>query len=235
MQNKTVNARLVWKQFEDVLVPRLRLSVIDRAVYSYLFRHSHLEGKRQVRFTLLSVALGTRLCLASARASVRRLIELGAFLLVERSKAGHVVEVLLPNEIPAARKDTGAEHVARPVGAANPEEIDFTQTKELRQSIHAREQGRCSYCLRQTKPRMLCLDHVVPRAEQGCNSYRNLVSCCQECNARKGDSSAQDFLRLLFRDGKLSIGELAGRLQALEALAAGKLKPRLQGSAKRAG
>ena len=227
MKTKTFNARLVWKQFEDVLVHRLRLSVIDRAVYSYLFRHSHLEGKRQVRFTLLSVALGTRLCIASVRQSVRRLIELGAFRLVERSKAGHVVEVRLPDEIPAARKDTGAEHVARPVGAVNLEETDFLQTKDLREAIHAREGGRCFYCLRRTKSRMLCLDHVVPRAEQGRNSHRNLVSCCQECNARKGDSSAANFLRSLYRDGKLTSDELTGQLRALKALAAGKLRPEI--------
>src|SRR5215467_9466933 len=99
MKNKTFNARLVWKQFEDSLVPGLRLSVIDRAVYSYLFRHSRLEGRLQIRFTLSWLAQGIRLCTASARESVRRLVELGALRLVERSKTGHVIEVRLPEEI----------------------------------------------------------------------------------------------------------------------------------------
>ena len=40
MKNKQVNAARVWKQFEDDVVPQLRLSVIDRAVYSHLLRHS---------------------------------------------------------------------------------------------------------------------------------------------------------------------------------------------------
>ena len=229
MKNTKINPGLVRKQFEDVLVPRLRFSVIDRAVYSYLFRHSRLEGKRQVRFTILAVARGIRLSTASARQSVRRLIERGAFRLVERSTAGHVVEVRLPQEIPAARPGpVGPGNRPQPGGAITLEEIDFVQTSALRQAIHARERGRCFYCLRRTKPRMLCLDHVVPRAELGGNSYRNLVSCCQECNARKGDSTAGNFLRWLFREGRLTSAELSARLRALEALTAGKRRPAMQ-------
>lgn len=228
MKTQKPNAELVWKQFEDLLVPRLRMSVIDRAVYSYLFRHSRLEGKHQLRFTILSVARAIRLCTASARQSVRRLIELGAFRLLERSTTGHVVEVRLPQEIPAARRHSIPTGNGAQLGSAiSLEETDFMQTKALRQAIHARERGRCFYCLRRTKARMLCLDHVVPRAELGSNSYRNLVSCCQECNARKGDSMAGDFLRWLYREGKLSTTELNRRLRALEALAAGKLRPAL--------
>jgi len=226
MKTKTMNVRLVWKQFEDVLVPRLKLSIIDRAVYSYLFRHSRLEGKRRIRFTILWLARGIRLCMGSARQSVRRLIELGVFRLVERSKAGHVIEVRLPDEIRAARPGVlGENNGSQPGATVNLEEIDFMQTKPLRQAIHAREQGRCFYCLRRVKARMRCLDHVVPLAELGSNSYRNLVSCCQDCNARKGDSSASNFLRLLYREGKLTSDDLTGRLRALEALAAGKLRP----------
>ncbi len=38
MKNKKPNAEHIWKQLEDYLVPRLHLSVIDRAVYSHLLR-----------------------------------------------------------------------------------------------------------------------------------------------------------------------------------------------------
>ncbi len=50
---KEVDARFLWKQVEDVLVPRLRLPVIDHLVYVHLLRHSHLEGKRRLRFSIL--------------------------------------------------------------------------------------------------------------------------------------------------------------------------------------
>jgi len=65
----------------------------------------------------------------------------------------------------------------------------------------------------------------VPAVQRGSNSYRNLVSSCAECNSQKGETPAEGFLRLLYRDGRLTAAELTGRLRALEALAAGKLRP----------
>ncbi len=72
---------------------------------------------------------------------------------------------------------------------------------------------------------LLASYHVVPRVRFGRNSYRNLVSCCLECNARKGDRPAPDFLRTLYRLERLTAVELDGRLRALKDLAAGKLRP----------
>ena len=45
MLNKKLNAKLLWMQFEDVLAPRLGLTVKERAVYSYLLRHPLVVGK----------------------------------------------------------------------------------------------------------------------------------------------------------------------------------------------
>jgi hypothetical protein len=67
----------------------------------------------------------------------------------------------------------------------------------------------------------------VPLAEFGRNSYRNLVSSCLECNSQKGQRSAEEFLRGLYRERRLSDAELSGRLRALDDLAAGKLRPSL--------
>ena len=75
---------------------------------------------------------------------------------------------------------------------------------------------------------MRCLDHLVPLAQSGRNSYRNLVSCCLECNSQKGERPAEDFVRWLYRERRLTATELAGRLRALDALAAGKLRPAIQ-------
>ena len=49
MKTKKPNAELLWKQFEDLLVSRLRLSITDRVVYSHLLRHSRLEGRARLR------------------------------------------------------------------------------------------------------------------------------------------------------------------------------------------
>ena len=226
MKNKQIDGTKVWKQLEDMLVPRLRLSVTEHAVYSHLVRHSRLEGKLRARFSIQGIARHIGLSTGPARDAVRRLVEHGALRLVERSKVGYVVEVHLPEEIRAARPDsTGANDAGRAQGARNIEETDFLQNGALRQAIHTRDGGRCFYCLRHVTRMVKCLDHVVPRAERGRNSYRNLVSCCLECNTNKGERKAEDFLRGLYREHRLSTADLADRLRALEALAAGKLRP----------
>jgi hypothetical protein len=144
-----------------------------------------------------------------------------------------VVEVRLPDEIPIVR--TGEADVQRPARLAHPvslEEKDFLQTRALRAAIHERESGVCFYYLRRIPHRVRCLDHLVPRAQKGCNSYRNLVSCCHQCNCLKGEMSAEDFLRGLYRARKLTEAEVVECLRTLDALAAGKLRPALPSSQK---
>jgi hypothetical protein len=79
--------------------------------------------------------------------------------------------------------------------------------------------------LTQLTPRTRCLDHVIPLARRGKNSYRNLISCCTECNTQKGETAAEDFLRTLCRQRRITSAELADRLRKLDALAAGQLRP----------
>jgi 5-methylcytosine-specific restriction endonuclease McrA len=231
MKTKKPNAELVWKQLEDLLVPRLRLSVIDRTVYSHLLRHTRLEGKLRLRFSIQWLARNIRLSTGPVREGVRRLVSQGALRLIQRSKAGHVVEVRLPGEIRAMRLNRIERRAAakelRSRAVVNIEEADFLHDKPLRKSIHARERGQCFYCLRRTSSTVHCLDHVVPRSQLGRNSYRNLVSSSMECNVQKGEKPADDFLRRLYRERRLTAAELAGRLRALDALASGKLRPLL--------
>ena len=225
---KRLDAEAIWKQIEDVVVPQLRLSVIDHVVYSHLVRHSRLEGKRRLRFSILWLARNICLSGCPTREAVRRLAAQGVLRLVERSKAGHVVEVRLPEEICGVRaKAIRAREAAREADATDIENVDFLKTLELRRAIHAREGGKCFYCLRRITPRLECLDHVVPRVRLRCNSYRNLVSACMECNAQKGEQPAEEFLRWLFREHRLSAAELNGRFRTLELLAEGKLRPQL--------
>ena len=82
--------------------------------------------------------------------------------------------------------------------------------------------------MRRVEEEAKTLDYVIPLVEGGSNSYRNLVSCCAECNSYKVEKPAADFLRGLYRDGRLTAAELTERLRALEALAAGKLRPAVE-------
>ena len=141
----------------------------------------------------------------------------------------------MPEEICGVRANAiRARNAARQAGAVDIEEVDFLKTLELRRAIHARERGQCFYCLRRITPRLECLDHVVPRARVGCNSYRNLVSAWMECNAQKGERPAEEFLRWLFREHRLGAAELRDRFGALELLASGKLRPALPSGAEEA-
>ena len=226
MKNQKPDAERVWKQLEDVVVPRLSLSVVDRAVYSVLLRHSHLEGQRKLKFSVAWLARGARLSPVPTRQSLRRLLERGVLRLIKRSNAGHTVEVRLPEEIRFAEDSQAKQQSAVD---AKLEESDFMKTKEMRQTIHAREQGFCFYCLRRVvEEEEETLDHVVPQVEGGGNSYRNLVSCCADCNCYKARLQARDFLRRLYREGRLTAMELSERLRALDALAAGRLRPRME-------
>ncbi len=234
MPNKKLNPKLLWIQFEDVLAPGLGLTVKERAVYSYLLRHSLVVGKPRVHFAVTALARTLGISAGRTRESVRRLDELGALHVLERGKTGHLAEMRLPENVLAIRAGgngtTSVGWAAEAVekhSAANIETRDFWKTWVLRKAIHERERGSCFYCLRRTLPNVRCLDHVVPRVRYGRNSYRNLVSCCIECNTGKCDRCAADFLRMLYRKGRLTAAELDGRLQALKELAAGKLRPAL--------
>jgi len=228
MKEKKIDAVQVCKELEDDLAPRLKLPVLDRAVYSHLLRHSRLEGKLRLRFSIVWLAKNIGVTSRRARQAVRRLVEKGVLRLIERSNIGHLVEVRLPGEVRGPRSaPTGSSGRVKPPGKVGLDELDFWRTRPLRQSIHAREAGVCFYCLRQTPSRAHCLDHVVPVAKSGGSSYRNLVSCCLDCNSRKKDLPAEDFLRRLFREGRLSANDLSARLRAVQALSAGKLRPQV--------
>ena len=226
MKRIRLSPKDLWIEFEDFVAPALGMNVKDRAVYSYLLRHSLVLGKLRVQFAVTSLARILGLSQGLTRRTVRRLEEQGALRVVERSKYGHLAEVALPEMIRAAGSGKTAALVRkRKLHESRLETTDFMETYELRKSIHDREKDCCFYCLRRAPGKMKCLDHVVPRVRHGQNFYRNLVSCCMECNGRKADRPAGDFVRTLYRQGRLTSAELDGRLRALKDLRKGKLQP----------
>src|SRR5690349_1733658 len=135
MKLQKIDAVEVCKEFEDVLAPRLKLSVLDRAVYSHLLRHSRFEGQLRLRFSIVWLANNMGVKGRSVRSAVRRLIHKGALRLIERSNLGHLVEVRLPSEVCAPRVNrTAAAAQAQPL--VDLDEMDFMRTRDLRQAIH---------------------------------------------------------------------------------------------------
>lgn len=59
-------------------------------------------------------------------------------------------------------------------------------------AIHARDAGRCVYCL---SPRELTLDHLTPRSKGGTDDPENLVTACLSCNSARQDKSMAAWAR----------------------------------------
>src|SRR5260370_19784116 len=196
MKIKRPSAEQVWKQFED-LAPRLRLSATDRVVYSHLLRHSRLERKLRLRFSIPWLARGVGLCGNSARWAVRRLIARGLLRLIKRGKAGHLVEVRLPEEVPAVAAGPNDPRPLCPNRTDHFEELDFLKHPSLCRAIHLLERGLCFNCRGRLTVRTRCLGHVVPLAELQDNSYPNLVSCCRKSNLMQINLPASDLLTRL--------------------------------------
>lgn len=61
------------------------------------------------------------------------------------------------------------------------------RVKFSRQNILARDKWCCQYCGQKVKTEKMTMDHVVPRAQGGKTEWENIVTCCEDCNAKKAD------------------------------------------------
>lgn len=67
--------------------------------------------------------------------------------------------------------------------------VSFRQVLLSRKNILRRDGHRCQYCGGTTAP--LTVDHVVPRARGGTDTWENLVTACLPCNNRKRDHTPE--------------------------------------------
>lgn len=68
-----------------------------------------------------------------------------------------------------------------------------------KQNVFARDHWTCGYCSQKFNIKDLTLDHVIPRSKGGKTSFENVITCCKECNLRKGNRSPQDANMVLKR------------------------------------
>jgi 5-methylcytosine-specific restriction endonuclease McrA len=72
-----------------------------------------------------------------------------------------------------------------------------------RKNILRRDNYKCAYCGRSDL--MLTVDHVIPKARGGTDTWENLVTACTKCNNVKGDRTPEEAdMKLLFRPYKPS-------------------------------
>jgi len=67
-----------------------------------------------------------------------------------------------------------------------------SEVRFSRQNIYARDNYRCQYCGRKLSPDELTYDHVIPRSRGGRTEWTNIVTCCIECNKRKGGRTPEE-------------------------------------------
>jgi hypothetical protein len=214
-------------QFQDYLSPKL--DTYEQVIYFYIFRHSRLVGKKEEVFSFKSArkrmacgtgAAGTPMSEGTAYRKLKSLEKKGCISIVI-THAGQRIKLHLPNEIDNLITE---EEITTQLSI---EEMDFFNIPENRLMLLKREGHKCFYTLKDLDESNFVVEHVVSRPA-GDNGYKNLVAASREANNKKGNNSAEDFLRRLSREGYLSESEFQERWQMLGKLKAGELKPKLE-------
>ena len=60
-----------------------------------------------------------------------------------------------------------------------------------RNSVFARDHGKCQYCSNTVARAEATYDHVTPRVQDGRTRWENVVICCKKCNQQKGGRTPQ--------------------------------------------
>jgi hypothetical protein len=216
-------------EFQDYLAPRL--DTHEQAIYLYIFRHSRLIGLDEVVVGFKSARTrmatgigmkGTPLAEGTCYEKLRSLQSKGCLIVVSVERNGSRIRLKLPTEIPGVIK------VADTPVPISLDDMDFFTIEQNRGLILEREGQKCFYSLRSLNRDNYVIEHVVSRPA-GDSSYRNVVAACRQCNNRKGQLEAEDYLRALYREAFLSGDEFELRLSNLQRLRAGELCPLLPG------
>jgi 5-methylcytosine-specific restriction endonuclease McrA len=73
------------------------------------------------------------------------------------------------------------------------------QVKFSRQNIYARDHYRCQYCGGRFQTEDLTYDHILPKSRGGKTVWENIVTCCMECNRKKGVRTPREASMTLIR------------------------------------
>ena len=76
--------------------------------------------------------------------------------------------------------------------------VPYKKVVLTRKNILRRDNYKCAYCGRSDLP--LTIDHILPKAKGGTDSWENLICACTLCNNRKGDRTPVEArMELLYR------------------------------------
>jgi 5-methylcytosine-specific restriction endonuclease McrA len=74
-------------------------------------------------------------------------------------------------------------------------EPQFHRVPFSRSNIYLRDRYRCQYCARRFQASKLTFDHVVPVSHGGRKDWENIVTCCIDCNRKKGGKAPKQAWR----------------------------------------
>lgn len=79
------------------------------------------------------------------------------------------------------------------------DKLPKARIKFNRKNIFARDENRCQYCGKTFPTSELSLDHVIPKAQGGVSTWKNIVCACTNCNKHKGGRRPAEAGMKLFR------------------------------------
>ncbi len=100
------------------------------------------------------------------------------------------------------------------------------QVRLSRRTIFERDGHQCQYCKRHFRTGDLSVDHVVPRARGGGDSWENLVTACVRCNAAKGERTPSEAGMPLMRAPKRPAPDSGGSSGSMSRGRSGRREPR---------
>ncbi len=81
------------------------------------------------------------------------------------------------------RFDIAVPRIIRLIGY---DKLPQQRVKLNRRNLFARDHNQCQYCGHRFPTSELSIDHVIPRTQDGPDTWQNLVCACVRCNSRKG-------------------------------------------------
>lgn len=215
----------ILQDIQDYLVPLL--DTYEQAMYQYIFRHTILEGKDVAVIGMKTANIGLGKSKAGSLPSetqkakkLRALEEKGCVSVVSRSHKGTEIKILLPKEISGVVPSN-----LQLEDDIDIDSLDFYYGRKYVEELLNREEHKCFYTLQKITKENCVLDHVIPQAKGGTNSYKNVVATSFDANSLKNDKDVNDFAREIYRMGLISLEEMQNLLNRIELLQSGKLVP----------
>lgn len=140
---------------------------------------------------------------------------------VNRQRGGaNEISVHLPSDIPMCRTLIDQEAANAFSETEDQDERDYYNDPGRRLVMLSRDRNACVYCTAPLAEDTFVIDHLVPLARGGTNRKHNLVAACENCNRRKSDSEAVQFLRENYRMQLLAQEEFLRQRDYIESLLA---------------